>query len=155
MTSLQEFLALNAELHAISCGGKAMSTRFAFAAVQESRLACGGHGFSFQSSLTSLREFADPFCTFEGDNFVLLQQLLRFLLQKMQKQELSSPMSSLELFRGYDPTAKCSGFSSLQEISQCLNHKACYLLREGASVLADKIARSEAGIVQSGMIFCF
>lgn len=120
----------------------------------ECRLACGGHGFSFQSGLTSLRDFCDPFCTFEGDNFVLLQQLERFLLLKLQKQNFDSPMQSLDILRNFDAMSKSSGFSSLDQVGAALDFKAGYLLREGGSVLAEHLAKHGTGMVVVCFVLC-
>ena len=98
-----EFLHLNAEIHAISCASKPISTWYAFRAINESRKACGGHGFSNFSHLPILREYHDPFQTFEGDNNVLLQQVERWLL----KPDVESPLGSTKMFKrtshAFDP----------------------------------------------------
>lgn len=150
--SSSEFLALNAELHAISCGGKAVSTWFAFKAVQESRLACGGHGFSGLSTLASIREFADPFMTFEGDNFVLLQQLERYLLQKLTKQQYGSPMGSLRVLERFQAGARCVDWS-LAGIAAALDQRAGYWLREGETVLRSLVAKESSALDMQDHLF--
>jgi acyl-CoA oxidase len=68
------------QLETRAAGLKAMSTRFANDALQESREACGGAGYLAENRIVQLRADADVFATFEGDNTVLLQQVAKALL---------------------------------------------------------------------------
>jgi acyl-CoA oxidase len=70
------------ELETRAAGLKAVSTRFANNTIQMCREACGGAGYMAENGLTVLRQDADVFATFEGDNTVLLQLLAKGLLTK-------------------------------------------------------------------------
>ena len=59
---------------------KAAQTRWANDTIQECREACGGAGYMSDNALTLLRQDADIFATFEGDNTVLLQLVTKALL---------------------------------------------------------------------------
>ena len=69
-----------ADLHALSCALKAFSTFECSKAVDQCRMACGGHGYSEASYLPTLYCNAVAGCTYEGDNIVMLLQASRLKL---------------------------------------------------------------------------
>ena len=52
---------------------KAYATWANMDALQEARECCGGQGFMAVNRFADLKADSDIFCTFEGDNTVLLQ----------------------------------------------------------------------------------
>ncbi|EYC45867.1 hypothetical protein Y032_0414g1028 [Ancylostoma ceylanicum] len=70
------------EIHALSSAAKPVATWFGVEALDEARKACGGHGFLHCSRLNELRDSFDPSQTFEGENFMILQQTSNILLEK-------------------------------------------------------------------------
>ena len=68
------------DLETMAAALKATSTRLALDSLQECREACGGAGYMAENGLTLLRQDADVFATFEGDNTVLLQLVAKGLL---------------------------------------------------------------------------
>ena len=70
-----------AEMHATAAALKAYSTLIVSNGIEECRKACGGHGYLKVSGLVQL--FADyvPACTYEGDNYVLIQQTAKHLFK--------------------------------------------------------------------------
>ena len=68
------------ELETRAAGMKALQTRWANDTIQECREACGGAGYMSDNGLTLLRQDADVFATFEGDNTVLLQLVAKAFL---------------------------------------------------------------------------
>lgn len=58
-----------------------MLTWHAMAALQAARECCGGSGYGSFSKIGIVKNELDVWLTFEGDNFVLLQQMSRHLLQ--------------------------------------------------------------------------
>lgn len=127
----EDFVLTGAEIHAVSCGSKALSTWYTFRAVQECRLACGGHGFLKVAGLTWLREFHDPFQTFEGDNNVLLQQLQRWLLKPNV-----SPLGSLAVI-----TEEIHLNDSKHHLRNLLRRRARYLLDEARTLLSEEVGK--------------
>ncbi len=63
-----------------AAGLKVAQTRFATAAIQECREACGGAGYLTENRLVTLKADTDVFTTFEGDNVVLTQLVAKDLL---------------------------------------------------------------------------
>ena len=53
--------------------------------LQQCRECCGGHGYHYHSHFGKLYRNLDIYTTFEGDNTVLLQQLVQSLLKEYNK----------------------------------------------------------------------
>uniref|UniRef100_A0A8C5Z9W4 Acyl-coenzyme A oxidase n=1 Tax=Marmota marmota marmota TaxID=9994 RepID=A0A8C5Z9W4_MARMA len=68
-------------LHALTAGLKAFTTWTANAAIEECRMACGGHGYSHSSGIPNIYVTFTPACTFEGENTVMMLQTARFLMK--------------------------------------------------------------------------
>lgn len=82
------------ELHILSCAAKCKAGWLARDAIQESREACGGHGYLKVSGLGDLRNDNDANCTYEGDNNVLLQQTSNALVLMLQNKKAGQPLPS-------------------------------------------------------------
>ncbi|RKP08017.1 acyl-CoA dehydrogenase/oxidase [Thamnocephalis sphaerospora] len=74
-------LEMLADVHASSSGLKSLTSNIAIEGIEMCRRACGGHGFSAFSGLTSFYADVLPNVTWEGDNFILTQQTTRYLLK--------------------------------------------------------------------------
>ena len=72
---------LLADLHATSCGLKALGSSTAAEGLEVCRRACGGHGYSAFSGIGSWYADYLPTTTWEGDNYMLTQQVARYLLK--------------------------------------------------------------------------
>ncbi|RYO79773.1 hypothetical protein DL766_001065 [Monosporascus sp. MC13-8B] len=72
---------LLADLHATSCALKAYSSTTAAEGLEICRRACGGHGYSSFSGIGSWYADYLPTVTWEGDNYMLSQQVCRYLLK--------------------------------------------------------------------------
>lgn len=72
---------LISDLHATSCALKSYGSTVAGEGLEVCRRACGGHGYSSFSGIGTW--FADylPTLTWEGDNYMLTQQVCRYLLK--------------------------------------------------------------------------
>lgn len=70
-----------ADLHATSCGLKALSSTIAAEGLEACRRACGGHGYSSFSGIGPWYSDYLPTITWEGDNYMLTQQVARYLLK--------------------------------------------------------------------------
>ena len=97
---------LLADLHATSCGLKALASTTAAEGLEICRRACGGHGYSSFSGIGSW--YADcksqasldilwlmaidlPTTTWEGDNYMLSQQVARYLLKSARTVSQGKP----------------------------------------------------------------
>ncbi|KAI9708016.1 MAG: fatty-acyl coenzyme A oxidase [Bogoriella megaspora] len=72
---------LLADLHATSCGLKSLASTTAAEGLEVCRRACGGHGYSSFSGIGPFYSDYLPTTTWEGDNFMLSQQVSRYLLK--------------------------------------------------------------------------
>ncbi|CRG87873.1 acyl-CoA oxidase [Talaromyces islandicus] len=72
---------LLADLHATSCGLKALASTTAGEGLEVCRRACGGHGYSSYSGIGPWYSDYLPTLTWEGDNYMLTQQVARYLLK--------------------------------------------------------------------------
>ncbi|KAF7168918.1 hypothetical protein CNMCM5623_001824 [Aspergillus felis] len=72
---------LLADLHATSCGLKALASTTAGEGLEICRRACGGHGYSSYSGIGPYYSDYLPNLTWEGDNYMLTQQVARYLLK--------------------------------------------------------------------------
>ncbi|KAK9111073.1 hypothetical protein Scep_018592 [Stephania cephalantha] len=73
------------DVHSLSAGLKAYITSYTAKSLSVCREACGGHGYAAVNRFGSLRNDHDIFQTFEGDNTVLLQQVVGDLLKQYKK----------------------------------------------------------------------
>lgn len=67
--------------HLLSSALKATNTWNCYNSCQESRLACGGLGYSFLNNFSELLTVSDVNQTWEGENYVLIQQACKLLLK--------------------------------------------------------------------------
>lgn len=67
------------DLHATSCGLKSLSSTIAADGLEQSRRACGGHGYSSFSGIGPFYCDYLPNITWEGDNYMLTQQVARYV----------------------------------------------------------------------------
>jgi len=70
-----------ADLHAASCGLKSLASSIAAEGLEVCRRACGGHGYSSFSGIGPWYADYLPTTTWEGDNYMLSQQVARYLLK--------------------------------------------------------------------------
>jgi acyl-CoA oxidase len=83
---------LLADLHATSCGLKALASTTAGEGLEVCRRACGGHGYSSYSGIGAWYSDYLPTLTWEGDNYMLTQQVARYVCHNL----LIIPFWSLE-----------------------------------------------------------
>lgn len=69
------------DLHLQTVGAKVYSTHLTATGIEECRIACGGHGYSAYSGFGRMYANAVNAVTYEGDNFVLSQQVPRAVLK--------------------------------------------------------------------------
>ncbi|OAP54489.1 hypothetical protein AYL99_10937 [Fonsecaea erecta] len=72
---------LLADLHSTSCALKAFGSTTAAEGLEVCRRACGGHGYSSFSGIGTWYADYLPTVTWEGDNYMLTQQVSRYLLK--------------------------------------------------------------------------
>lgn len=73
------------KLESLAAGLKAVASWHASDTIQEAREACGGNGYMSENAFGRLKNDAEIFTTFEGDNHVLLQLVARGLLSEFKE----------------------------------------------------------------------
>ncbi|RCH97894.1 acyl-coenzyme A oxidase [Rhizopus stolonifer] len=81
------------EIHVTSCALKSWGTRCSTDGMEECRKSMGGHGYSVFSGISGLFATSVPSNTYEGDNYVLSQQVARFLLKQLQLVAKGKPVT--------------------------------------------------------------
>jgi acyl-CoA oxidase len=84
---------LLADLHATSCGLKALASSTAGEGLEVCRRACGGHGYSSYSGIGPWYSDYLPTLTWEGDNYMLTQQVARYVGSHRVFADLADPDS--------------------------------------------------------------
>ncbi len=74
------------EIETLAAGIKAYAARANMDALQQARECCGGQGYMAPNRFADLKADSDIFCTFEGDNTVLLQLVAKSLLSDYKRQ---------------------------------------------------------------------
>ncbi|KAK4549620.1 hypothetical protein LTR36_004921 [Oleoguttula mirabilis] len=99
---------LLADLHATSCGLKSLASYTAVEGLEVCRRACGGHGYSSFSGIGPWYADYLPTATWEGDNYMLTQQVARYLLKSARSVLKGNEATN-------DTTAILSNFLSRQD----------------------------------------
>ncbi|XP_056669743.1 acyl-coenzyme A oxidase-like protein isoform X2 [Monodelphis domestica] len=88
-------LANSRSLQALVAGLKAYSTWENITCLQDCRECTGGMGYMMENRISGLKCDSDVFVTFEGDNVVMLQVVVRELLAQYTKQYEERPLFGL------------------------------------------------------------
>lgn len=75
------------ELHVALSGLKCLSSTMACSGMEDIRRSCGGHGYLLVSGLPDMINTFLQQCTVEGDNYLLTQQVVAYLLKIMIQHE--------------------------------------------------------------------
>lgn len=74
------------EIETLAAGLKSYATWANIEALQQCRECCGGQGYLSVNRFADLKADTDIFCTFEGDNTVLMQLVVKSLLSQYRRQ---------------------------------------------------------------------
>ncbi|KAK4496499.1 hypothetical protein PRZ48_012479 [Zasmidium cellare] len=111
---------LLADLHGTSCGLKSLCSQTAAEGLEACRRAMGGHGYSAFSGVGHWFLDYVPTCTWEGDNYMLTQQVARYLLK-----------SARSVLKGNEPN---------NDTTEILSH---YLKRQDVGAAFDILGKDE------------
>ncbi|KAF9450509.1 peroxisomal oxidase [Macrolepiota fuliginosa MF-IS2] len=151
--------SLLAEMHAITSGLKVLVSTSGVQDVEVARRSMGGHGYSAFSGLGRLYADYLPSATYEGDNFVLDQQVVRAalksyvaLLKSKDTTSLSPSTSYLRLLApsGNAPLTPSDGaWQDPTTAILLLEWRAAFLVRELAQVVQDPDASSSQRVAKA------
>jgi acyl-CoA oxidase len=114
-----------AQLHALSCALKALTSTIAGEGLETCRRACGGHGYSSFAGIGAWAADYLPTLTWEGDNYMLTQQVSRYLLKMARRVQMSGSSSgsgdAFQVLAEYTARqSKARGYDVLLDDSQIL-----------------------------------
>ncbi|GFU09217.1 peroxisomal acyl-coenzyme A oxidase 3 [Nephila pilipes] len=143
------------ELHALCSAAKPLSGWLARDAIQESREACGGHGYLQAAGFGNLRNDNDANCTYEGDNNVLLQQTSNYLLGllkrketergvKFELQSISFLNDMNEILRTKFSARTLDDLKNPDALLDAYKWLICYLLKESSAKLKKELSNNNA-----------
>lgn len=161
-----ELADMGAEIHALTCSGKAYVGWLTRDCIQECREACGGHGYLQAAGIGYLRDDHDSNNTYEGDNNVIVQQtsnsLIKYYNEKVKKvankndssiSSQSSPYETMafvlradELVKSYQMPAE--GPRNLDELVQAFEFLVSYLLIQTSDRLDEQTRLIESNSMQ-------
>jgi acyl-CoA oxidase len=131
------------EVHALSTALKAQSTWQCIAGLEEARKTMGGHGYSHMSGVGSIFASLTPAQTFEGDNYVISQQIARALLKVLQLLK-ANPDALLPESFAYLKQVTSAGnggevdWNNRSHQLTLLHRRAAHILNTLAATLSDK-----------------
>jgi len=150
------------EIEALAAGLKSYATWANLDALQQCRECCGGQGYMASSRLPSLKNDTDIFCTFEGDNTVLMQLLVKALLSDYKRQfEDMRPFTLLKYLGGRaaaavgEPTPVSSRLTDSQHLRsagfqlEALRYRETRLLDSVARRLRNRIQQQKMDSFQA------
>ena len=154
--SIKDMMAANpecnegVEYHAILSAFKVLTSEWAFKGIHECRRVCGGIGYSSFNKLGELLAKQDVNLTWEGDNYVLLQQTSAFIIKHVQRLMLGKKidLKSLNFIEiDYETISKKKAGRDYLEVSYLLEalkqvfninlHRALLRLQENAGTAAN------------------
>jgi acyl-CoA oxidase len=101
-------------VHALTAGMKAYVTSEAADGAEDARKLCGGHGYMSISGLPEIVGALTGGATFEGENYVLWQQIGRHLLKQLDRLQDGEPIEPQVQYLAdvEDPNIACSAFGT-------------------------------------------
>lgn len=125
------------DLHSLSSGLKSLSSEYAAAGIETCRRAMGGHGYGGGSGLVGLNADYLSKPTVEGDNWMITQQMARYLIKKVKLVSAPKFMNSanrterqlLLYHRGHSKPQGQVLFND-RALATAFEHRASFLVRE-------------------------
>ena len=131
-------------MHMLSSGLKAWSTQTAADGAEEARKCCGGQGYLKISGLPEVVNGLIAACTFEGENYVLWQQVAQYLVKGMTSTNFPSSlppdMAYVASYNAFSPVKQCAAhgkdFISHKIILNIFHRRAARLIHEATELLS-------------------
>eukprot|EP01017_Pseudomicrothorax_dubius_P045784 TRINITY_DN7972_c0_g1_i4.p1 TRINITY_DN7972_c0_g1~~TRINITY_DN7972_c0_g1_i4.p1 ORF type:complete len:683 (+),score=120.83 TRINITY_DN7972_c0_g1_i4:109-2157(+) len=141
------------EIHALFCVMKAQNSWYVHKALVELRPLCGGLGYSTFSRFGSMIGDSDVNQTYEGDNYVIVQQTLKFLLDKHRQLTAGTRPESitLEYLRTEEQLfgARAPEGFSMASLKSILEFKSNILIVLAARELAKALSNYEGNVYEA------
>lgn len=123
-------------MHALLAGVKAYSTQVAADGAEDARKCCGGHGYLSMSGFGHLVPTVTAIATLEGENYVMYQQMARFLVKCINRAGAHATTAYL-LSRDADRLPLNANLLDPQVQLQIFRHRSQRLVVEFAQALEE------------------
>lgn len=120
-------------VHMLFCGLKAWSSQTAADGAEDARKMCGGHGYMATSGLPGIVACAVAMCTFEGENFVMWDQVARYLIKGLGAKVLPEDMMYMDSPSPSDFATASKEFLDHEVLLEIFKHRAKSLAYEAYS----------------------
>jgi len=140
------------EAHATSSGLKAVTTIIAAEGIEECRKACGGHGYLLNSGLCELFTNYVSNNTLEGENYLIIQQLSRYLIKSFKSAQAGkSPVGNAKyqsmFVKPGQPAFTPLPVQKIEDFLSISNQIEAYAIRAG-HLIAQTVKRLDASMKQ-------
>lgn len=135
---------------------KPVSTWLSADSVSAARLACGGLGYSAHSNFHQYQQVADVNQTWEGENYVLIQQAWKMILKSYTDLLVGKePLKTLEFIEPSPPEEfKFIGsFDNINDLLELQTYKANKLIHEAISKIQEETAKQSDEKLSQGEIW--
>jgi acyl-CoA oxidase len=135
--------------HILMCGLKAWSTESASDGAEDARNMCGGHGYMLISGLPEIVSSITAMATFEGENWIMWQQVALYLMKGLAFKDLPGGMAYMNNYRLCSKPHPCSArgseFLSFDVLQRLFEQRAAQLTLEASELLtSSKLSKSVA-----------
>lgn len=114
--------------HALSSALKAYCSELCANGVEDARKTCGGFGFSDMSGFHAITSTASPLPTLEGENYVMYQQIARYILKGVRAVQDDQPVAEALRYLNLARPAQC-GFTTAADLLNVNNQLAMFRRR--------------------------
>ncbi|CAI2360392.1 unnamed protein product [Moneuplotes crassus] len=126
--------------HALSSSMKAFISWSSQSTIDETRKACGGHGYSYYALFSGLLNYNDLHATWECDSHVLAMQNQKIILNGIRKaakgKKLPEALEYLSLNQTTHPTFT-GNFENIDELLKLFAQRASFLANKAAKTLSE------------------
>jgi acyl-CoA oxidase len=126
--------------HMLASGLKAWATQTAADGAEDARRCCGGHGYLMISGLPEIFSSLTAMTTLEGDNYVMWQQVAKYLIKNINHNVWPEDMSYIQRRSSSGFHEKCQArgneFRSCKVLLDIYEHRSARLSTEVAVMIA-------------------
>jgi len=126
-------------IHLMTSGMKILCSEHCVQTCETSGFLCGGHGYSDYNEISRMHKDSAVFCTFEGDNCVLRQELCKDLLKKFNIKYNNEDVTNKVVLHNHINPYNLNNESDLLDLLKNCKLCLCYkIIKDMTKRLVDK-----------------
>lgn len=133
-------------MHHFTSGLKSLYSAMTYEGIDFVRTNCGGAGFSAWSYLPEIYSYYSPVPVYEGDNTVMAQQTLSYILKKFKKIKKGIPAYSFFSYFNHldklcslkDQVKTINEFLDIEHLDRALSIRAAWVVRDVLKKMSEK-----------------